>query len=134
MNEQLYEYVMNHCEQTTCQCGHCDCEAGKDEKLDGEYVNLTFFKVKAKNNPMLKDFEDLVKASFPHWLDGKEHSYIEVGGDVGDQGIALMTIGLGHLLGLWQALSPDIMMPFLPQNIKMQMAGTGYVSLQVWEK
>ena len=56
---------------------------------------------------------------------------MEVGADVGDQGLALMTIGLGGLVKAWSVLSPETMMPFLPAEMKMEMAGRGLVCLQV---
>jgi hypothetical protein len=71
-----------------------------------------------------------VEAEYPHYLDGKEHSFLEVGGDMGDQGIALMTSGLGGILGVWNALSPDTVVPFLNKEAKMSMAGMGMVTLQ----
>jgi hypothetical protein len=40
-----------------------------------------------------------------------------------------MTIGLGHLLGIWSALTPEIMMPFLSKDLKLQMAECGMVAL-----
>ena len=52
---------------------------------------------------------------------------------MGDQGIGLMTIGLGHLLDVWKALSPDTIMPSMPEDLKQQMAGRGLVSLQYQE-
>jgi hypothetical protein len=41
-----------------------------------------------------------------------------------------MTIGIGHVLGAWNALSPDTMIPSMPTDIKMSMAQNGMVSLQ----
>ncbi|MEW6613913.1 MAG: hypothetical protein AB1401_00355 [Thermodesulfobacteriota bacterium] len=128
---KLYDYVSAYAERGACTCGRCyDAPENPEEtQPDGHTVDLTFFKVAAKGGD--KDtFLSLVRAEHPGWLDGKEHSYIHVGAEMGDQGIALMTIGLGHLLGAWKALSPDTMMPFLPSDLKQQMAGRGMVSLQ----
>ena len=64
-------------------------------------------------------------------LDGKEHSYLELGGWVGDQGAALTLIGLGAALGLWKLLTPKTMLGALatPEMVQ-QMAGMGMVSMQ----
>jgi hypothetical protein len=100
------------------------------QPVGGHTVDLTFFKLKAIDDPTAEEFLALVKGEYPGWLDGAEHSYLEVGGDVGDQGLALMTIGLGHLLGVWKALCPETVMPFLDAEMKKHMAGMGMISLQ----
>ena len=129
----LQDYVLNHTERGACTCGKCidapDDPASKQP--NGHTVDLTFFKVKSVNDANAQEFLSLVKSEFPQWLDGAEHSYLQIGGDVGDQGIALMTIGLGHLLGVWNALCPETLMPFLDDAMKQQMAGMGMISLQV---
>ena len=127
----LADYVLAHTERGACTCGKCfDASYNPEaEQPTGHTVNLTFFKVAAMGADS-KKFLSLVQQEYPDWLDGKEHSYLEVGGDMGDQGIALMTIGLGHLLGVWKALTPDTIMPFMPEDLKKKMAGQGFVSLQ----
>ncbi len=127
----LAEYVLAHTERGACTCGKCfDAPKNPKEKQPtGHTVNLTFFKVVAKGGDK-DEFLSLVKQEYPTWLDGKEHSYLQVGGDMGDQGIALMTIGLGALLDVWEALTPYTRMPFLSETHKKQMAGQGFVSLQ----
>ena len=128
---KLGEYVINHTIRGACTCGKC-CDAPEKPETkqpEGHTVNLTFFKVSAKGGDK-EEFLSLVQQEYPQWLDGKEHSYIEIGGDMGDQGIALLTIGLGHLLGVWKALSPDTTLPQLPEDLKQQMAGMGMISLQ----
>lgn len=128
---KLVEYVLAHALRGACTCGKC-IDAPPAPELNqpgGHTVDLTFFKV-AANGGSKEELLALVEQEFPHWLDGKEHSYIELGAELGDQGLALETIGLGHLLGLWTALSPDTMMPFLPAETKQMMAGNGLVALQ----
>ena len=64
-------------------------------------------------------------------LDGQEHSYMELGGWVGDQGAALDLIGLGAALGAWKLLTPKTMLGDLcPPEMVQQMAGVGMVSMQ----
>lgn len=128
---KLIDYVKDHTIRGACTCGKCfDAPKNPKEKQpNGHTVNLTFFQVASKGGNK-DEFLALVRQEHPDWLDGKEHSYIHVGADMGDQALALMTIGLGHLLGAWKALTPDTLMPFLPEHLKQKMAGQGMVSLQ----
>ena len=127
----LSDYVIKHARRGACQCGLCvDApENPKAEQPKGHTVDLTFFKVTADGGSK-EEFVELVKREHSSWMDGAEHSYMEVGADMGDQGLALMTIGLGHLLKAWTAMSPDTMMPILPDNMKVKMAGMGMVTLK----
>lgn len=64
-------------------------------------------------------------------LDGNEHGYIELGGWIGDQGDALLLIGLGAALGIWKLLTPKtIMGDFCTPDMAHEMAGMGMVSMQ----
>lgn len=128
----LAEYVADHAVRGACKCGRCiDIDPKLDDNVKNKHtVNLTFFEVGMNGDPDKESFLRLAKDEFPGWFDGEEHSYIHVGGDMGDQGIALMTIGLGHLLGAWMCMCPEILMPFLPPELKSQMAGSGMVSLK----
>lgn len=126
---RLVDYVLKNATRGDCTCGKC-CDAPECNcQPNPDTVDLIFFKV-ARLDGDKDEFLELVKAEHPQWLDGLEHGFMEVGGDVGDQGVALMTIGLGHLLGAWKCLSPDTMMPFLDKETKMQMAGQGMIALQ----
>ncbi len=127
----LSDYVLAHTERGPCTCGKCfDAPENPEERQPtGHTVNLTFFQVASKGGDK-DEFLVLVREEHPDWLDGKEHNYLQVGSDMGDQGLALMTIGFGHLLGVWKALSPDTVMPFLPEDLKQKMASQGMVSLR----
>jgi len=128
----LIQYVRNHIERGSCQCGKCfDAVKNPESKQPkGHTADLTFFKVRSINSPDAEEFKKLVKKEFPHWLDGKEHSYLETGGDIGDQGLALMAMGLGELLGIWELLTPNNIMPFLDKEMGMKAAGSGYVIIK----
>lgn len=63
-------------------------------------------------------------------FDGNEHSYIELGGWTGSQSTALLLIGLGGALGLWEVLTPRTVIGNLPEELVQMMAGQGLVSLQ----
>lgn len=129
----LAKYVQAHCVRGACQCGMCiDAPENPEEhQPEGHTADLVFFTVAAANEPDRDEFLDLVRAEHPNWLDGKEHSYLEMGADIGDQGIALMTMGLGELLGAWELLTPNSIMPFLDDAIKMRMAGMGMITIRV---
>lgn len=114
----LVEYVLKHVEKE-------QSNQSKDHIAD-----LVFFKIKKINNPDSEEFKRLVKKEFSHWLDGKEHSYLETGGDIGDQGLALMAMGLGELLGIWELSTPNSMVPFLDKETRMKIAGAGYVTIK----
>lgn len=125
----LYDYVSAHTIRGACTCGKC-CDAPADpegHQPDGHTADLVFFKVAAKGADK-EEFVSLARRDYPHWFDGKEHSYLEIGGDVGDQGAALMTMGLGSLLGAWKLMTPR-MLP-IPEDLQMQMAGMGMVTIQ----
>lgn len=127
--KKVASYVLQNAVRGDCTCGKCFDAPAVTCQPNPDTVDLTFFKV-ARLDGDKDEFLAMVKEEFPQWLDGKEHNYMELGGDLGDQGIALMTIGLGHLLGAWKALSPDTMMPFLDKQAKAAMAGMGMVCLQ----
>lgn len=127
----LQEYVYNNCERGACQCGNCiDApELPSEKQPNGHTSDLIFFKVKNTNGTTKEEFEKIAKREYPHWFDGKEHNYLEIGGDVGDQGLALMTMGLGELLGVWTLFTPNLLP--ISEELKKQMAGMGMISIQV---
>lgn len=126
----LAEYITLNCVRVACQCGECiDAPEKPEEKQpDGHTADLVFFKVAKTNGATKEAFEKFVKDEFPHWLNGEEHNYLEMGADIGDQGLALMAMGLGKLLDVWQLLTPK-MLP-IPEDLQMQMAGMGMISVK----
>lgn len=139
--ETLGEYVRFHAERGACQCGKCIDAPGDPEKHQpgGHTADLVFFKVRAVNAPYADVLTALVKGA-PYGdsgddamevFDGKEHNYIELGAWLGDQGLALMLMGLGKLLGLWELLTPITVLKLDPSDpLVMQMAGAGMVSIR----
>lgn len=129
-----YNYVVKHAVRGACTCGRC-CDAPEhpeEYQPCGHSIDLTFFRV-ANNGGVKEDFERIFRKEFPHWFDGKEHSYLQCGADIGDQGVCLMAFGLGHLLGVWQCLCPELVMSFVPDALKMQMASVGMITIKVGE-
>lgn len=100
-------------------------------------VNMYFFDVSLVNNPTVEDFIRLTnehKAAFANAtpLDGAEHGYIELGGWIGDQGVALMYMALGEMLGLWKVMHPGHILDITnPEDKKLAdlMAGNGMISI-----
>lgn len=130
--ERLVNYITSHVERGACQCVKCAeaLDAPKQYQPTGHTIDLTFFKVAARNNPTLEELRDRVEDTLPSLLDGKEHSYILIGGEIGDQGLALELIALGGIVGLWKVLSPETLLPFMDDATKLHMAGTGMIALQ----
>ena len=99
-------------------------------------ADVIFFKVKATNDASTADLTDAIRAHKGAFcecdpLDGNEHNYIELGGWVGDQGLALRLIGLGAELGTWNLLTPRTMLGNdLDEDVVQQLAGIGMIALQ----
>lgn len=138
--EQLREYVMVQAVRGACQCGKCaDAPANPEQKQPvGHTADMIFFKVAAQPTAKADELKRLVQASQQgsfcnvDLFDGKEHNYLELGGWIGDQGLALMLMGLGTVLGLWRLLSPVTMLNFKSDDpMTMQMAGMGFLAVQV---
>jgi hypothetical protein len=114
----------------------------RTERLSREVDNpqaadVFFFKVLPKAGPDADTLRQLIKGHTSAFgeevdvFDGNEHSYVELGGWLGDQGAALALIGLGTQLGLWRLLSPKTMLgEHLTDELEQQLAGQGLISLQ----
>jgi len=141
----IQEYVRNHTNRSACRCGKCiDAPPPGPERtveigrmLAAHTVNMYFFDVSARGEPTAEEFVNLTKACRGEFeevnpLDGEEHSYIQLGGWIGDQGLAMQYMALGHLLGLWQVMTPAAILDVNdPQQKALadQMAGAGMVSI-----
>ena len=126
----LYEYVAKHAIRGACTCGKCiDAPDNPEESQpEGHTIDMAFFKVSTADYADAKTFRSLVEAEYPHWLeDGKERSFIEVGREMGDQGIAIMTLALGDLLGVWEVVTPAMLS--VPHDLAIRMAGMGMLYL-----
>lgn len=134
MKRNLGKYVIAHTMRGACMCGQC-IDAGKNPEQhqpDGHTVDLVIFKVAMQDNPTKESFSSLAKEEFPQWFDGKERGYMEIGHDMGDQGIALMTMGLGHLLGVWTLTTPKtLLMDAYEETLGREMVGAGMISICV---
>jgi hypothetical protein len=132
----LSEYVRSHSIRGACCCGRCvDAPTEPEEhQPNGHTADVYFFKVSAESTARHEDLIEEIKQHRGEFvecdpLDGKEHSFIELGGWIGDQGMALMLMGLGNILGLWNLMTPN-MLPGLPKDLADIMAGQGMVTIQ----
>jgi len=122
MNNDLVTYVMDH------TCG-----------TEDEGADVIFFKVKPIENPSKVALYELIKATNGEFcecnpFDGKEHNYLELGGWLGDQGVALRFMGLGAELGMWDLLTPrSLFGNVLSEDMVKQMAGAGMIAIQYRE-
>lgn len=124
MNE-LANFVYEHTLRGDCECGNCFDAPAETKQPEGHTVNMTFFKMAKRGEPDAEKFRELVKD-----IDvSNGPSYIHIGADIGDQGLALLTMGLGHLLGVWQVQGPDTIPALIdsPDELKKQMAGAGMI-------
>lgn len=134
----LVEYVLNHTERGECRCGQC-IDRGDKPDPQGHTVDLGFFKVAARNNPDKDTFLRLTEEHRGEYgdydpVDGSEHNYLELGGWIGDQGLAMQYMGLGVILGAFKLLSPAMLGIEPSDPLFMQMAGAGVLSVQAGSK
>lgn len=122
---KLIEYIESHTRRGECQCGKC-FDKGPDRPAPEHSVNVHFFWVSAQNDPTAEDLRTLLEAEYPQIDRLKQGpSYIEMGGALGDQGIALRLIGLGGILKLWTVVTPA--MVGITGEDADGMAGAGFV-------
>ena len=133
--QELVDFVLKYAVRGDCQCGKCIDAPDVKQQPVGHTADLVFFKVAAQDNPdaaaLRKLIEDNKTGEFNNvdMFDGKEHSYLEVGGWIGSQDLALRLMGLGTVLGLWQLLTPKVVLPDCPDDKAMEMAGMGMVTV-----
>jgi len=127
--KSLIEYIQAHVERGACP----NPESKQPERHEDD---LMFFKVHVIGDPNVDELKEAIKAHKGDWVevnlfDGGEHNYIEIGAWLGDQGLALMLMGMGSLMGLWSLLTPrSIFGSMLTHDVMMRMAGSGMVAIQ----
>lgn len=117
----LPEYVMLHTERGECRCGKCiDAHEGPEPKPTDHTVNMIFFQVSASEHADKDEFRRLTKEHHGDFaqvdpFDGREHSYLELGAWIGDQGISMQYMALGVMLGVFELQTPNLILG-LPIN------------------
>lgn len=129
---ELIEYILAHTERGECQCGRC-IDKAVDRPTPEHSVNVHFFWVSLKGEASQDALRALLEAHYPDLerLRGGP-SYIELGGVLGDQQVALRLIGLGDLVGLWRAITPRRL--GASEEEASNLAGMGLVNAGIWEK
>ncbi len=131
--EQLINLIRNNLIRGACTCGRCaDAVAGSaSHQPTGHTADLIFFKVALKPDADLEKIKaEFLDALENAWQGGNEHSYLEIGAEVGDQGLALMTMGLGKILGVWQLLTPrSVLGDAITEEMAQRLAGQGMVTI-----
>jgi hypothetical protein len=137
--KELQEYVTRHALRGECRCGRCAERVSNPEQKQpqGHTADMIFFKVAACDNADAEKLRELIKANGAgchtdvELFDGREHNYMELGGWIGDQGMALMLMGLGTVLGLWDLLTPVTMLNLPSDDERTKMfAGMGMIAIQ----
>jgi hypothetical protein len=138
----LADFVLWHTVRGECKCGRC-VDVGSAPDPDRQHtIDMVFFKVAPALDMAITEatkptFLDLMAHHDGvfgpiDFHDGKDHSYLEVGGWIGDQGIALQFMALGVMLGVFTLLTPYTMLRLpVGDPLAMTMAGAGYVSVKL---
>ena len=134
---ELGQFVIDRVQRGECRCGKCIDAGNPDDQPQGHTVDMYFFDVAAEE----VDAERLRILIGSHagefralkLLDGREHSYIDVGAWLGDQGMALMLMGAIELAGLGKVTTPKVLGSVVPKELMDQMARQGMVTVQATE-
>lgn len=134
---KLIKYIEDNTIRGPCCCGKC-IDGVKDPETkqpSGHTADMIFFKVSAKETADANRLKELIQKHISGYtnvdlFDGKEHNYLEVGAWMGDQGLSLQLMGLGSILKLWTLMTPKTMLGDLPDELVMQMAGSGMISIK----
>lgn len=130
----LADFVIASTERGECGCGLC-IDRGDKPDPQGHSVDNGFFVVAKRGEPSVETFRALSRAHTGAFadvdpFDGNEHNYLELGGWIGDQGLALQYMALGALLGVFRLMTPKIMLPGIDDALAQQMAGMGMVAIR----
>lgn len=134
--DQLNQYVLSHSEQVIVPGSEGVVGASKAPQAEEPLADVIWFQVRNKG-ASAEELRQLVLAAIAEG-DGVsgpvvdvfnriETNYIDLGAWVGDQTAALQLMALGHLLRLWQLLTPKM----VTSDLAMQryLAGAGLLSI-----
>lgn len=141
--DNLAKYVIEHCARGACTCGRCIDAPAEKFQPDGHTADVQFFKVVLKNGSltdadkeiMKKDFIQLIKNHRGVYKDinlfsGDEYNFVEIGGWIGDQSLALMLMGMGELLGIWKVTTPDRIAHEYSEDTRRMLAEAGFILIK----
>lgn len=131
----LIQFLIDHVDAGECTCGRCFPIPNNPGPHVEHTADLVFFKVAIKGEPDAAKLVSLITEYKGEFLDlnlfdGQDHSYINVGAWIGDQGWALKLMGLGSLLKLWDLRTPYTMIDKkMEPEMAKAMAGAGWVTI-----
>ena len=144
----LHNYIIGHSVRSSCVCGKCidvgdnppefTVLSSEEQSTDRHTADVVFFKVQTTNNADAGELRRLIEGvqhgefCDVNLFDGSEHNYLELGGWIGDQGQALVLMGMGYVLGLWDLLTPRSLFPpnLIDDDMVRQMAGSGLITIR----
>jgi hypothetical protein len=143
---EIIDFIEKNATRGACMCGKC-ADAPSDpenhQPVSDHTADVQFFKVALRDQTVdKKQLRDRLREILSNHvgtfnkvnlLDGEEHNFMEIGGYVGDQGLALTLMGLGELIGMWELLTPNKLFSSFPDDLKIQMAGQGFVTIRYVE-
>ncbi len=128
-------------------CGRCVDTSAKKSQTDGHTVDLQFFKVALKNSRLTDSDKEIMKNTLIQLIkdhkgiygdidlfDGNEHNFVEIGGWIGNQGVALELMAMGELLGIWKVTTPDGIAPNFSEETRKMLAEAGYILMKYGKK
>lgn len=136
---ELTDWIRENVIRGACRCGKC-IDAGPEPETrqpEGHTADLIFFEVALKDGARAKELKEILRNhpgdfNVVDIFDGQEHNYMELGGWVGDQGMAMMLMGAGSLMGLWKLMTPrTILGDDCDDHTVERMAGLGLVTIRV---
>lgn len=136
-DENIQAFVSRFTVRGECKCGRC-VDVGSAPDPEGEHtINMVFFKVGLNGKPSAEDFIALSKIHKGVFgdvdvFDGKEHGFVELGGWLGSQGLAINYMALGVMLGVFDLFSPfTVMGADVPQDLANQLAQSGFLTVKL---
>ncbi len=101
----LVKYIQDYGLRGECQCGKC-IDKQEDRPAPTHSASVHFFWVSAREGATKEGLLEVLKEYPDQKRLAGGPSYLELGGVLGDQGLALMLIGLGEVLGVWKVVTP----------------------------
>lgn len=133
----LIDYVHAHTSRGECGCGSCIDKGDKPEPgwFSPHVIDMVFFRVAMVGEPSAAEFRLLTSAHRGEFLDtdlldGRGHHFIEVGGWIGDQGLAMRYMALGAMLDVFTLVTPYTLWPDAKPETALDAAAGGLLIVE----
>lgn len=152
---ELAEYIVEYCIKGSweCTCGKCididsdDNVQNSGRKYGTKTADVQLFKVTFRNLCDISKIEkDIIKENFIQLikchegvnkdidiLDGREHGFIEIGKWIGDRNMALMLMGMGELLDMWEVITPNRVASEFSEETRKMLVDAGCILIKYKE-